>query len=242
MVRPRSVSKKIQWPFCTAVQLLNSCLLLSQWKYPTGAGYIRVQRGGFWKPWFWTNFITQVWLKVKISKQMQTLHLSLNILIWIPGSALLTPTVPSRCSQTEKKTCQCQATPSAPAQDAPAYKKAPATSRRVNRGRHLGDSPTERVSPWKWCQQKSVVVERPLCWCLWNVPGDIPVMKAQGRQSTAQSRTVLIRGIKQSLPLSVFSLRVEWSEWHCPAECSLCLNPAFYQWHHSAFTQRGFQN
>ncbi|KAA8580222.1 hypothetical protein FQN60_005757, partial [Etheostoma spectabile] len=43
-----------------------------------------------------------------------------------------------------------QATPSAPAQDAPAYKKAPATSRRVNKGRHLGDSPTERkYSQWK---------------------------------------------------------------------------------------------
>lgn len=53
---------------------------------------------------------------------------------------------------------------SAPAQDAPAYKKARATSGRDNGGRHLGDSLTERVSPWKWWQQRSFDVQRGFLW------------------------------------------------------------------------------
>lgn len=46
-------------------------------------------------------------------------------------------------------------------QDAPAYiKTQAATLRRVNGGRHLGDSPAERVSLWQWCQQR----RQRVCW------------------------------------------------------------------------------
>lgn len=45
--------------------------------------------------------------------------------------------------------------------DAPAYIKAQAaTLRRVNGGRHLGDSSAERVSLWKWCHRR----RRRVCW------------------------------------------------------------------------------
>lgn len=79
-----------------------------------------------------------------------------NILISIPESIYsaahqtrfaATQSVPTETKKQKKEACQ--ATPSVCAQDAPAFKKAPATSRRVIRGRHLGDSPTERVSLWK---------------------------------------------------------------------------------------------
>lgn len=127
----------------------------------------------------------------------------------------------------KQKKDQCQATPSAPAQDAPAYKKAQATSRRVRRGRHLGDSPTERVSPWKLCQQQSVVVERLLCWCLFlNLGEDLlswrqRVMERVDEHSTAPYCTYMWD--KAVIALSV-SPQVEWSEWYCPAECSMKLS------------------
>lgn len=185
------------------------------------------------------NFITQVWLKLRrynLKKKKQTLHSFLNILIWIPVSAQFTLLLPfrlhlelQRCSHGEKnrKKDQCQATPSAPAQDAPAYKKAQATSRRVRRGRHLGDSPTERVSPWKLCQQQSVVVERLLCWCLFlNLGEDLlswrqRVMERVDEHSTAPYCTYMWD--KAVIALSV-SPQVEWSEWYCPAECSMKLS------------------
>lgn len=191
----------------------------------------------------------------QFAKHMQTLHLFLNILIWIPLSSLFT--LPSRpdmelhwCSHTEEKKT-CQATPSAPAQDAPAYKKAPATSRRVDKGRHLGDSPTERVSPWKWCQQQSVVVERLLWWCLRNLGEDFLSYRQRVMERVDEPCTVLICRIKHSLPRA-FPLHVEWSECYCPAECSIKLSMSCSLSMYglillsiggtTSLSQRGFQN
>lgn len=139
--------------------------------------------------------------------------------------------------------------PSAPAQDAPAYKKAQVTSRRVNTGRHLGDSPTERVSLWKWCQQQSVEVERLLCWCLWREKkhlGSFSAMKAKtnGWISTAQPRTVPVCGIKQSLPWAALPSWMALSCWVLSMSCShpmyglilLSISGT------AVLSQRGFQN
>lgn len=95
----------------------------------------------------------------KNKKKMQTPPLVFTVLIWTPASVSASPgkldmqiqkkVFPQR--ETKKKNPpEERFTPSAPAQDAPAYKKAQAaTLRRVNGGRHLGDSPAERVSLWK---------------------------------------------------------------------------------------------
>lgn len=159
-----------------------------------------------------------------------------------------------RCSHRDKtgKKEQCEATPSFPAQDAPAYKKAPATSRRVNRGRHLGDSPTERVSPWKWCQRQSVVVvvERLLCWCLRNVGGDFLSwrQRVMGREKEHNICPIPLYGIKQSLPWAFLYtlngvsgtvlLSAPWCSLYVLLPLYVWVNPALYQWHHVTFTKR----
>lgn len=88
----------------------------------------------------------------------------------------------------------------------------------------------------RWCGEAVVLVSSK-CW------RRLSVMKAEanGQMSTVQLRIVLIYGIKQSLPWE--DLWVEWervllSALHVLLPLYVWVNPAFYQWHHSAFTKR----
>ena len=201
--RPSKVSLPLQWPFVSpcAAFLKTENSRVSE-RYPAAQGHIWVQTGGFWKPWMCLNFITRVqskWRSQSLQNKCKTLLSSL------------------------------QPPPSVPAQDTPAYKKAPGTSRRVSWGRHLGDSPTERVSPWKWCQQQSVVVERLSVLMpvkMLEVGGVFRVMNRQAVMDRVDEPcTVLICGIKQSSPRALLC-KLNGVEWCRPAECSLCLAPS----------------
>lgn len=164
-----------------SVQLFSSYSLLnfqrSSWKLTTDV----------WKSWTCVDFIAKS-AQAKLCKNKDNIPICSSILLSeIPPSAAIT-LLPKIGVPTETETEKQPSTPSAPA-----YKKAWATSRRVNRGCHLGDSLGKTVSLWKWCQQWSFDVKRLLCWCLWNVGGDF-----LRQMSTALPCTVLsICGIKQ---------------------------------------------